>query len=196
MAWEEPYAAEKKMHRHFYDRLVPYVDPAMAAIVTLVWEHEGERWPQDGVQQLLSACGGAVDYFAGLAAAQPVAGWEPRPIPPPVGWERLAEEERSFLREALAAAGEAAPRVGLVLFGSRAAGTARPDSDYDLFFIFPNQTADWQRPQSIGSVTRLAINYGIVVSVESASEDEWRNPPEVSEPLIRRVKESGIEVPR
>jgi predicted nucleotidyltransferase len=196
MAWDEPHAAEKKMHRHFHDRLVPYVDPGMAAIVTLVWEHEGERRPQDGVQQLLATCHGAVDYFAGLAKGQPVAGWEPRPIPQPVSWEWLSNEERSFLWEALAAAAEAALGVRLVLFGSRAAGTARPDSDYDLFFIFPNQTADWQRPQSIGSVTQLAINYGIEVSVESASEYEWRNPPEVSEPLIRRVKESGIEVPR
>ncbi len=57
-----------------------------------------------------------------------------------------------------------------------------------------NQTADWQRPQPIGSVSSLAIARGIELSIESASEDEWLNPPEVNRPLIERVKATGIEV--
>jgi nucleotidyltransferase-like protein len=87
-----------------------------------------------------------------------------------------------------------APGVRLILFGSRAVGTAGLSSDYDIFFIFPNQTADWQRPQSIGSVSSLAIARGIGLSVESASDEEWLSPPEVR-PLIERVKAKGIEVP-
>jgi predicted nucleotidyltransferase len=107
----------------------------------------------------------------------------------------LSEEERQFLQEALPAVAEWAPGVRLIFFGSRAVGTAGPRSDDDIFFIFPNQTADWRRPQSIGSVSSLAIARGIKLSVEKASEDEWLNPPEVSRPLIERVKATGIEVP-
>ncbi len=194
MAWDEPHAPEKKMHRFFDERLSPHVDPVTAALVRLVWEREGQGRPDEAVEQLLTLCAQAVDYFAGLAESPPPAGWVPLPIPEPVGWAGLSDEERQFLWEALAAAAQWAPGIRLILFGSRAAGTARPDSDYDLFFIFPNQTTAWQRPQSIGSVSRLAIDRDIKLSVESASENDWLNPPEVSRPLIQRVKASGIEV--
>jgi hypothetical protein len=195
MAWEEPHAPERKMHRFFDERLAPRVDPAMAALVQFVWAREGQGRPDTAVEQLLAVCRGVISYFAGLAQGPPPAGWDPQPIAKPIGWDELSEEERQFLREALPTAAEWAPGVRLIFFGSRAVGTARPDSEYDLFFIFPNQTADWQRPQSIGSVSSLAIARGIELSVESASEDEWLNPPEVSRPLIERVKASGIEVP-
>lgn len=49
--------------------------------------------------------------------------------------------------------------------------------------------------QAMGSAGSLAIARGIELSVEKASEEEWRNPPEVSQPLIERVKTAGIEVP-
>ena len=196
MAWDEPHAPEKKMHRFFDERLAPHVDPAMAALVKFVWAREGQGRPDTAVEQLLAVCRGAVEYFAGLAQGPPPPGWAPLPIPGPISWGELSDEERQFLQEALPAAAEWAPGVRLILFGSRAAGTAGPSSDYDIFFIFPNHTAGWQRPQSIGSVTSLAIARGIELSVEPASEEEWLNPPEVSRPLNERVKATGIEVPR
>jgi hypothetical protein len=194
MAWDEPHAPERKMHRFFDERLAPHVDPAMAELVRFVWAREGQGRPDTAVEQLLAVCRAAIEYFAGLAQGPPPAGWEPLPIPKPVGWNELSEEERQFLQEALPAAAEWAPGVRLIFFGSRAVGTAGPRSDYDIFFIFPNQTADWRRPQSIGSVSSLAIARGIKLSVAKASEDEWLNPPEVSRPLIERVKATGIEV--
>lgn len=195
MAWDEPHAPERKMHRFFDERLMPHVDPAMAALVRFVWAREGQGGPDSAVEQLLAVCRGAIEYFAGLAQGPPPTGWEPLPIPKPIRWNELSDEERQLLQEALPAAAEWAPGVRLVFCGSRAAGTARPDSDYDLFFIFPNQTDDWRRPQAIGSVSSLAIARGIRLSVEKAPEDEWRDPPEVSRPLIERVKATGIEVP-
>ena len=195
MAWGEPHAPEKKMHPFFDERLAPYLNQTVVQLVQLVWEREGQGPPDADVRQLLSACRGAIDYFAGLATEPPSAGWEPLPIPEPIGWDGLPEEEREFVQEAQAAAAGPAPGVQLVLFGSRATGTGRPDSDYDLLFIFPNETADWQRGQSRGSVSSLAISRGIKLSIESASAEEWLNPPEVSRPLIERVKATGIEVP-
>lgn len=41
----------------------------------------------------------------------------------------LSDEKRHVLRQALAAADRKVPAVRLVFFGSRAAGTAQPDSD-------------------------------------------------------------------
>jgi predicted nucleotidyltransferase len=195
IAWDEPRAAEKKLHRFFDERLAPHVDPAVVLLVQLVWEREGQGPPYDQAEQLPSACREAIDYFAGLAESLPPASWEPLPIPTPVGWGALSEEDRRLLQEALSVAAQQVPGVRLILFGSRAAGTARRDSDCDLFFIFPNQTADWQRGQAIGSVSRLAMDRGIELSVEWASEADWLDPPDVGRPLIDRVKRTGIELP-
>lgn len=195
MAWGEPHAPEKKMHPSFDDRLAPVLSQGVVQFVQLVWEREGQGRPGAHVQQLLTACRRAIDYFTGLATNPPPAGWEPLPIPEPVGWDGLCDEEREFLLEAQAAAAQLIPGVRLVLFGSRATGTARPDSDYDFLFIFPDRTEDWLRGQSRGSASSLAMGLGIKLSIESASAEEWLNPPEVSRPLIERVKATGIEIP-
>ena len=193
IAWGEPHAPEKKMHRFFDERLAPEIDPSVAVVAQLVWEREGQGPSAIGVQPLFDGCQKAIGYFAALAASPPPAGWEPLPIPEPVGWEGLSEDERRFLQTALAAAQPWAPGARLILFGSRAAGNAGPDSDYDLLFVFPNHIQEWQRGQARGSVSSL--DRGIKLSIESASEDEWRNPPEVSRVLIERAKATGIEVP-
>jgi predicted nucleotidyltransferase len=195
MAWGEPHAPEKKMHPFFGDRLAPHLDPTVVQLVQLVWEREGQGRPDADVEQLLTACRRAVDYLADLATNPPPAGWERLPIPEPVGWDGLSDEEREFLQEAQAAGAGPTPGVRLVLFGSRATGTARPDSDYDLMVIFPDRTEDWRRGQSRGSVRSLAMGRGIELSMESASQEEWLNPAEVSRPLIERVKATGIEIP-
>jgi predicted nucleotidyltransferase len=194
MAWGEPRAPEKKMHQSFDERLAPNVNPAMAALVRFIWAREGQGKPDTAVEQLLAACA-AIEYFADLAQGPPLVGWEPLPISKPIDWNELSDQERQFLQEALPAAAAWAPGVRLILFGSRAAGTARPDSDYDLFFVLPNHTEGWRRSQAIGSVSSLAIERGIELSVEWATEADWLEPSEASRPLIERVKATGIEVP-
>ena len=123
IAWDEPYKASRKIHRHFDERLAPCINEAMASFITSLWEHEGSAQP-DNVGQLLAACQQVIDGFEQLARDPPPASWRPRPIPSPVGWGGLAENERSFLVAASAAAREASPEVRLLLFGSRAAGLA------------------------------------------------------------------------
>ena len=83
----------------------------------------------------------------------------------------------------------------LVLFGSRAAGTAGPASDYDVLFVFPDKTSEELQGQAIGEVDSLARARGIELDVSKATESDWQHPPEVSRPLIGRIKKSGVEVP-
>jgi len=193
IAWGEPHAPERKMHRFFDERLAPQIDPSVAVVVQLAWAREGDGLPAIGAQPVLDGCRTAIAYFAALAASPPPDSWEPLPATEAVAWDGLAEDERRFLQRALEAAQPWAAGARLILFGSRAAGTARPDSDYDLLLIFPNHTAEWQRGQARGSVSSL--DRSIKLSIESTSEDEWHNPPEVSRVLIEGVKVTGIEVP-
>lgn len=194
MAWGEPYKAVRKMHRHFDERLARLIDPAMPPVVQWVWEYEGGGKP-DQVAQLLAACEHVVDAFADLAKSDPPAGWQPLPIPPPVGWEGLAETERSFLRSALGAARQGCPNVRLMLFGSRAAGTALPNSDYDVLFIFPDDVPEGEYGQSVGRVVSLANEQGVEFDDAKVSESQWLDPAEVSRPFIDRIKTCHVEIP-
>jgi predicted nucleotidyltransferase len=195
MAWDDPYKPGKKMHNPFYDRLMPLINQPQAELIRFVWEREGRGRPDIDVDRLLAACDNVIEYLADLAASEPPAGWELRPIPEPVGWDSLSDEERSFLEAALQAARLWVPGVRLVLFGSRAGGTAGPTSDYDVLFVFPDQAQDQRQGQAIGEVDSLARALGIELDVEKSAAGDWQHPPEVSRPLIGRIKQSGIEVP-
>ena len=94
MAWDDPYKPGKKMHDPFYERLVPLIDQPRAEVIRFVWEREGRGRPHIEVAMLLAACGNVIECLAGLAETDPPAGWEPRPIPGPVGWGSLYDEER------------------------------------------------------------------------------------------------------
>jgi predicted nucleotidyltransferase len=195
MAWGDPYKPGQKMHNPFYERLVPLIDQPQAEVIRLVWESEGQGRPGVDVAQLLGACNNVIEYLADLAARDPPEGWEPPPIPEPLGWDSLSDDERSFLAAALQAARLWVPGVRLVLFGSRAAGTAGPTSDYDVLFVFPDKTADQLQGQAIGEVDSLARARGIELDVSKTTKSDWQHPQEASRPLIGRIKKSGVEVP-
>ena len=193
MAWDEPYKASSKMHRHFDERLAPLIDPAIPPVVRWVWDHEGNGKPEEA-EQLLVGCEQVIDALSELAANPAPGGWQALPIPEPVGWERLSEPERSFLRAALQAARQGCPGVRLLLFGSRAAGLAQADSDYDVLFIFPDEFPGIAYGQSIGRAVELATRQGIELDAPSISEGVWLAPTAADRPLIRRIRACHVEV--
>lgn len=61
--------------------------------------------------------------------------------------------------------------VALVLFGSRARGDARPDSDWDLLLIAKNlPDSPWRRQQQILSLLPLAWRYQANILAHTPSE--------------------------
>lgn len=193
MAWNEPYKAGRKMHRHFEERLAPLIDPAIPPMVKWVWEYEGGGKP-DAVDHLLTACEQVIDALADLAANPPPSGWQALPIPAPAGWEGLSEAERSFLRAALQAARQGCPDVRLLLFGSRAVGMAEAASDYDILLVFPDEVPETAYGQTVGRVVELATEQGIELDLTTANEAVWLAPAEVNRPLINRVRACHVEI--
>jgi predicted nucleotidyltransferase len=61
--------------------------------------------------------------------------------------------------------------VALVLFGSRARGDARPDSDWDLLLIAENLPASpWQRSQHILALLPQAWRHRVTILAHTATE--------------------------
>jgi hypothetical protein len=75
MAWDEPYKASRKIHRHFDERLAPLIDPAIPPVVRWVWEYEGSGKP-DGVAPLLVGCQQVIDALEILVANPAPGGWQ------------------------------------------------------------------------------------------------------------------------
>lgn len=78
---------------------------------------------------------------------------------------RTSDPVLTRLRTALAALyGDRLERA--VLFGSRARGDARPDSDYDVAVFLHGFTRAWPELQPLGTITtEILLDTGAVISV-------------------------------
>jgi hypothetical protein len=195
MAWGDPHKADAKLHDYFNNRVGPLIDRQHAHVVRAVWANECQVRSVDDVVPLLAACEQTVEYLVMVAKSAPPAGWEVPPVREPVGWAGLPEDTRVLLRDAQARARVWSPGMRIMLFGSRAAGRALPDSDYDLLLIFPDDVPEQHRRCSRGDVIMLGKERGTAIDIVEAAATEWENPEEVSVPLVKSVRTCGIVVP-
>jgi len=81
-----------------------------------------------------------------------------------------------------------------ILYGSRARGEDRPDSDADLALILAKGKGDWEL---VGSLSELAyevfLERGILVQPVPISLRDWLNPERFPRPeYLRNVARDGI----
>ena len=81
-----------------------------------------------------------------------------------------------------------------ILYGSRARGEGRPDSDADLALIIAEGAVDWQL---VGSLAELAydvfLDGGILIQPVPISLRHWVNPERYPRPgFLRNVAREGI----
>lgn len=98
--------------------------------------------------------------------------------------EILKECKREILRQA--------PRAYLLLYGSRARGTASPDSDFDLLVLTPTPLSQETIRRIRDALYELELKYGFVISVLFYSEEQWRDPLRQATPFHREVVREGI----
>lgn len=89
------------------------------------------------------------------------------------------------------------PVVRALLFGSRARGDARPDSDLDVALVLsgPKGRAVEVGPEMTGIGYDVVIESGIFISPFPIWEEDWRDPERHSNPwLIRAIQDEGVPV--
>lgn len=80
----------------------------------------------------------------------------------------------------------------VILFGSRAAGKARKDSDYDVLIIL-NNDYDWKYRRRITPVIYdLELKYNIFIDKKIISKNELHHTVEGMHPLYRDAIKEGI----
>ncbi len=80
---------------------------------------------------------------------------------------------------------EASP-LRVILFGSRAAGTARPDSDVDLLVVMPNGTPRRQAMVEIGArLPRPGVGIDLLVTTPDVLDRHRDNPGLVYREVLR-----------
>ena len=106
---------------------------------------------------------------------------------------RLSPELLAALQDYVSAVrAELRPQLQrVILFGSRARGDARPDSDVDLMMAnYPEERERWLvRKHVVGATHRLTLKHQLVFGSVLARVADYEAE---TEPLYRQVKKEGI----
>ena len=97
-----------------------------------------------------------------------------------------------FLKES------AAPKITTIeeiyLFGSRAKGTERPDSDYDLLLVVSPKFTFEDRDRLYGAVMSILLSTGRLVSLKIFKEQEFKRLCDLGTPFMQHVMTDGIKI--
>jgi len=107
-------------------------------------------------------------------------------------WHGAAD--RRLLAECKAAIREVAPEADLILYGSRARGDAREDSDYDLLVLVDREVDMDLERAVVDRLVPLEVRTGQILTVLIYSRTRWNSAQYRAMPFHRNVTREGVPV--
>lgn len=179
--------------RAVFDQLIrSHLGAHLTAVLDFFWIAEQLPSDKDCTDAMATMAVALIDQLETLAAAAPPRGWMLQPRPAPLMWEQLDATTRDLLHTMRVVATAHHAGVRLFLTGSRAAGTARPDSDFDILMAFPTLDGPLV-DQTIGNVSRCAR--GIDIDVVHFDRATWEQPDPSYELQVDLLRQCHIEIP-
>jgi predicted nucleotidyltransferase len=80
------------------------------------------------------------------------------------------------------------------LFGSRARGTERPDSDYDLLLVVGQDFSLSEKDALYEQVMDILLETGRLVSLKIFKRGEFQRLRDLNTPFLSRVLKEGVKV--
>jgi len=106
-------------------------------------------------------------------------------------WSGGSAEERALLAQCREAVWVIVPSAAVILYGSRARGDARTDSDYDLLVLVDGEV-DWKLEDQIRQcLYPLELATGAVLTVHAYSRMTWDSPLYRAMPFTQHVERDG-----
>lgn len=85
------------------------------------------------------------------------------------------------------------PRLDrIVLYGSRARGDAKPDSDYDVAIFVKNLQGRWPESAAVADIQIAILDAtGATVNAMLYPDGHWRS---ASSPLMHEIRKDGLDI--
>lgn len=197
VAWGDPRASMARLTEFLNYPLGLELEASDIAVVEALWQYraaEVRRKPHEA-EALIQVAEAIVEKLVQLATQAPPSAWIP-PSYNKVSWDSLSDRDKSFLTEVHNMAVRlAGPEVLTYLHGSRAKGSAREGSDYDVYMVFPDSTDRIICGLIMTSIPEVAARYDYSSCGAYDFSGEWHEPRRYRAPLIEEVKKYGIQVP-
>jgi predicted nucleotidyltransferase len=97
----------------------------------------------------------------------------------------------TFLQSIKACIAAVDSKAEVILFGSRARGDARKDSDWDLLILTPGPVDIRTEQRFRHKLFELEIEYGQAISTRVYSKEDWAKKQNVT-PLFREINKEGV----
>ena len=106
----------------------------------------------------------------------------------------MAEDYKEIVESFLGKIRGIRPRINSIyLFGSRARGVARPDSDYDLLVVIPQKDQGLKDKLYDASVD-VFLDKGADISLKIIKNEDFERMKRLSFPFIENILKEGIKV--
>lgn len=100
--------------------------------------------------------------------------------------------EKRLLSRCRAAVKEIDPTADIILYGSRARGTAEAESDYDLLILVDGDISLEKEDCYRRRLYPLELETGAVLTVIVTSKANWNSPLYAAMPLYRNIRREGV----